>query len=292
MRPAKRIRFRLLDAVLIACALGVLVFVYYRVRITLHYRWNWKFLPTYLVKINPDTGRRVPNLLLKGFFTTIRLSVWSIALGSLLGLAAGLFQTGKSLFLRLFGRAYVELIRNIPPLVLVFLFYFFFSSQLLSAVKLDDALLRAGPGTLKVLAFLFAPAARLSSFISAVITLALYEGAYIAEIVRAGISSVPKGQGQAAYSLGLSGYQQMRKVILPQAGKTILPALAGQFISAIKDSAIVSVISIPDLTFQGMEIMASTYRIFEIWITILAMYFILTYACSLLTSRLEKRLKG
>lgn len=277
---------------LIACILGLLVFVVYRVRITLQYRWNWSFLPTYLTKINPDTGRRVPNLLLKGFFTTLRLSVWAIALGSVLGLAAGLFQTGKSLFLRLLGRAYVELIRNMPPLVLIFLFYFFVSSQILASLRIDDALLKTGPGAARALSFFFAPPARFSSFISAAVTLALYEGAYIAEIVRAGIQSVPAGQRQAAYSLGLSGSQQMTHVILPQAGKTILPALAGQFISAIKDSAIVSVISIPELTFQGLEIMASTYRIFEIWITILAMYFIMTYACSLLTAGLEKRLRG
>ncbi|MHB9099232.1 MAG: amino acid ABC transporter permease, partial [Syntrophales bacterium] len=133
----------------------------------------------------------------------------------------------------------------------------------------------------------FAPPTRLSGFFAGLATLVLYEAAYITEIVRAGIQSIEKGQWEAAHALGLSRWQQMRFVILPQALQRILPALAGQLISTIKDSAIVSVISIPELTFQGLELMSATYLTFEVWITITALYFLLTFTCSLGVRRLE-----
>jgi polar amino acid transport system permease protein len=128
---------------------------------------------------------------------------------------------------------------------------------------------------------------RFPRFLSAVITLALFEGAYIAEIVRAGIESVERGQWEAATALGMSRARAMRHVIMPQALQRMLPALAGQFISIIKDSTIVSVISIEELTFQGQQIMTTTYRGFEIWTTVLVMYFVLTFACSLAVRKLE-----
>ena len=126
-----------------------------------------------------------------------------------------------------------------------------------------------------------------SAFLSAIITLAIFEGAYITEIVRAGIESINKGQWEASYALGLSRYQQLRYIVLPQAVQKILLPLAGQFISTIKDSAIVSVISISELTFQGMELMSATYLTFEVWITIALMYLILAGSLSLLIGRLE-----
>jgi polar amino acid transport system permease protein len=124
-------------------------------------------------------------------------------------------------------------------------------------------------------------------FIAAVLTLALYEGAYITEIVRSGIQSIERGQWEAAYALGLSKLDQLRFVILPQAVRRVIPPLTGQFISTIKDSAIVSVISVPELTFQGMELMAATFMTFEIWITVTVLYFLLTFSCSLLARRVE-----
>jgi polar amino acid transport system permease protein len=135
---------------------------------------------------------------------------------------------------------------------------------------------------------LLAPPGRLTAFASAVFTLSIFEGAYIAEIVRAGVQSIEKGQREAAAALGLTRRQCMRYIILPQAIQRILPPLGGQFISTIKDSAIVSVISIQELTFRGMELMSATYLTFETWITITGLYFILTFGCSLIFGRLEK----
>jgi polar amino acid transport system permease protein len=127
----------------------------------------------------------------------------------------------------------------------------------------------------------------LSAFLSALMTLALFEGAYITEIVRAGIQSIEKDQWDASYALGMSRWQTIRHIILPQAVQRILPPLAGQFISTIKDSAIVSVISIQELTFQGMELMSSTYLTFEVWITITFLYLIMALIISLAIERFE-----
>jgi polar amino acid transport system permease protein len=196
-------------------------------------------------------------------------------------------RTSQGLFLRLVAGSYVELIRNLPPLVLVFIVYFFIGERMMALIGVEELFRSTSQDASQLLAFLFAPPARLSGFFAGLATLALYEAAYIAEIVRAGIQSIEKGQWEATHALGLSRRQQLRFVILPQAIRRILPALAGQLISTIKDSAIVSVISIPELTFQGLELMSATYLTFEVWITIAALYFLLTFGCSTGIKRLE-----
>ena len=207
-----------------------------------------------------------------------------------IGLISGLLRTSLHLFNRLLGGCYVSLLRNLPPLVLVLIFYFFVSDQLLPYLQVPALLVEAPLPLYKLLTICLAPADQLEAFIAAVITLALLEGAYIGEIVRAGINSIEKGQWEAARALGLRRWQLMRHVVLPQAFQRMIPPLAGQVISTIKDSAIVSVISIQELTFQGMELMASTYLTFEVWITVTLLYFLLTYGCSRFAGRLETRL--
>ena len=276
-----------MDVIIIGFVLLAGAYLIYRVKVGLHYKWNWSAVPQYLFRFDRESNRWIPNLLMQGLFTTIRLSVWGTILATFLGTIMGLCRASGSLFKRLLGWTYVELTRNIPPLVLVFIFYFFLSSQVIPILGLDELIASGSENTKAVLEFLFAPSSRFSAFISAMITLALFEGAYITEIVRAGVQSIERGQWEASYTLGLSKWQQIRYVILPQAVQRILPPLGGQFISAIKDSAIVSVISIQELTFQGMELMAATYLIFEIWITITVLYLILTLTLSLGVERLE-----
>jgi len=179
------------------------------------------------------------------------------------------------------------LIRNLPPLVLIFIFYFFVSDQFLPPLGLEQWARDSSESSQKVISFFFAPPPLLNPFISALITLSIFEGAYVTEIVRAGIQSIERGQWEASAALGFAKWQQMAYVILPQAVRRILPPLAGQFISTIKDSAIVSVISIQELTYQGMALMASTYLTFEVWITIAGMYLILTLLCSLALEQVE-----
>jgi len=156
---------------------------------------------------------------------------------------------------------YVEIIRGTPLLVQLFIAYFFFGT----VFNLDRVV--AGIGAL-----------------------ALFAGAYVAEIVRAGIVAIPRGQMEAARSLGMSLPQAMRDIILPQAFIRILPPLSGQFISLIKDSSLVSVIAITDLTKSGREIITSTFATFEIWLVVAAMYLIVTSVLSQFVFYLERRL--
>ncbi len=277
-----------MDFILVLLFLGAAVYAGYRIKSGINYKWNWALIPQYLFRIDPDSGIIVPNMLMKGLFATIKISLWSSLIALLIGIAAGLMRRAKGLYPRLLSGAYVELIRNTPPLVLVFIFYFFIGSQITTFLQLDRLIYSGSDTTKRILAFLFAPKEQFTQFFSAVLTMALYEGAYMTEIIRAGFQSVEKGQYEASYSLGFSAWSKYRYIILPQALKTILPALAGQFISTIKDSAIVSVISIQELTFQGMELMSSTYLTFEVWITITLLYFFLTFSCSMIAGKLEK----
>jgi polar amino acid transport system permease protein len=279
-----------LDLSIFLIVLAATIYLGYRIKVGLHYKWNWQVIPQYFYRYDPATGKWVANLLIHGLLTTLRLSVWGTVLAAILGIVMGLCRVSRSLFYRLIGRSYVEFIRNMPPLVLIFLFYYFFSSQIMQFLGLDDFILAQPVGIQRICEIFFAPAGMLSAFASAVVSLAIFEGAYIAEIVRAGIQSIDKGQWEASHALGLTKWQQMRYVIMPQALERILPPLAGQFISLIKDSSIVSVISIQELTFQGMELMAATYLTFEIWISITLMYLALTLTCSLAVQRLEVRL--
>ena len=266
-------------------------YLFYRIKVGLNYNWNWGILPQYLFRYDPGAERWVPNLLMQGFFTTVRLSIWGTVLASLIGLLMGLGRVSRSLFYRLVGRSYVEICPNLPPLVLIFIFYFFVSDQIMPALGGEDFVRNSAPATRALLALFLAPPDLIAPFLSALLTLAIFEGAYITEIVRAGIQSIERGQWEAGRALGMGRWQLMRYIILPQAIKRILPPLGGQFISTIKDSAIVSVISIQELTFQGMELMSATFMTFEVWITVTLLYLLLTLTCSLAVARLETHLR-
>ncbi|MDB5986294.1 MAG: amino acid transporter permease [Nevskia sp.] len=199
--------------------------------------------------------------LLIGLWLTLRISAVSLVFALILGVLAGLGRVSQNPAARDVSSFYVEVIRGTPLLVQLFIAYFF-----------------------------FAPTLHLSAFSAGVFGLSVFTGAYIAEIVRAGIQAVPKGQTEAAQSLGLSGLQNLRHVILPQAIKKILPPLAGQFINLIKDSSLVSVMALTDLTKAGREVVSSTFSPFEVWFTVALMYLILTGGLSLVVNRFEKRL--
>jgi len=287
----KKSKITAMDLVLGALIVATGIYLVHKVSMGLSYRWNWGAIPQYFFRYNAAAGRWVPNILVEGFLTTIRLSIWTTLCATLIGTVMGMFRVSRSLFKRLVGGTYVELIRNLPPLVLIFIFYFFVSGQILPVIGLEEFIRTRDRSTEALLTFFFARPSLFTAFISALITLSIFEGAYITEIVRSGIQSIEKGQWEAADSLGLSRWQRMRLIILPQAIQRILPPLAGQFISTIKDSAIVSVISIQELTFQGMELMSTTYFTFEIWITITVMYLMLTLSCSLGVARLENAIR-
>ncbi len=193
-----------------------------------------------------------------GVWVTVKLSLVAGVFAILLGTLAGLARLSPNPALRNLAVTYVELIRGTPLLVQIFIVYFFIGTVL-----------------------------NLDRFTAGVAALAVFTGAYVAEIVRAGISSIHKGQMEAGRSLGLTSAQTMRYVILPQAFKRVLPPLAGQFINLIKDSSLVSVISITDLTKAGREVVSSTFSPFEVWFTVALLYLVLTGTLSFLVRRLE-----
>ena len=283
----KRKKFSWVDGVLALFIAAFLAYVMVRLKMGLNYHWNWAAIPQYLFRYDEAGGGWTPNLLMHGLFTTIRLSIWSALLATIFGTVMGLCRVSPRLFRRLLGRTYVESVRNLPPLVLIFIFYFFLGDQIMTALGVDAFMESLPRASLSLLVFLFGPVSQIPAFLSAVITLAIFEGAYITEIIRAGIQSIEKGQWEASHALGLSRWQQLHHIILPQATRRILPPLAGQFISTVKDSAIVSIISIQELTFQGMELMSATYLTFEVWITITFLYFVLTFCLSMGVGRLE-----
>lgn len=289
--PRTRGRLTLLDGIVLATVSLLVFYVAYGIDTRVHYRWNWAAIPQYFLRYDARAGGWAPGLLLQGLLTTVRLSLWTSVLATLIGILVGLCRVSHSIFQQLLGGTFVGLVRNTPPLVLVFIFYYFLSDQILPLLNLDAVLNRQPPMIQDLVGWVAAPPMRINGFVSAVITLSVYEGAYIAEIVRAGIRAIDRGQWEASAALGFSRRQQMRHVILPQAVQRILPPMAGQFISTIKDSAIVSVISVQELTFQGMELMAATYLTFEIWITITLLYFLLTFGCSVLAARIEAAIR-
>jgi polar amino acid transport system permease protein len=287
---SRRRPFNSLDAVLLTLLIASAGFVVYRITMQLNYTWNWAVIPQFLFRYDQESGRWVANYLVQGLLTTLRLSLWGSVLALVLGLFMALARTGRVLYWRLVARSYIELMRNLPPLVIIFLFYFFLADQLIPLLGLDRLADAASPVRQWLLSVLFAPPEQLSAFLSALVTLAVFESAYVAEILRSGIESVGRSQWDGALALGLTRGQCLRHVILPQAVRRVLPPLAGQMISLIKDSAIVSVISIQELTYQGTQLMASTYLTIEVWLTIAALYFVLTFPCSLAVDRMERRL--
>ncbi|PLX71155.1 MAG: ABC transporter permease [Denitrovibrio sp.] len=201
--------------------------------------------------------------LLTGLLITLEISVYSIFFAIIIGVCTGLARISRNPFLKKLAIFYIELIRGTPLLVQIFIFYYFI-------------------GTIF----------NLGRMTAGVMALSVFTGAYIAEIVRAGIQSVHKGQMEAARSLGMSYTVAMLLVILPQAFRRTLPPMAGQFISLIKDSSLVSVISITDLTKSGREIVASTFSPFEVWFTVAALYLVLTSLLSYLVQLLEKKMSA
>ena len=198
--------------------------------------------------------------LTQGLWVTIWISFVSGFFGLLIGLITGLCRISKNPTLRGLAVLYIELIRGTPLLVQIFIFYFFIGTVL-----------------------------HLDRIVAGIGALSLFVGAYTAEIIRAGIQSIPKGQSEAARSLGMSAAETMIHIVLPQAFKRVLPPLAGQFISLIKDSSLVSVIAITDLTKSGREIITSSFATFEIWFTVALLYLVVTSVLSQLLFWLERR---
>jgi polar amino acid transport system permease protein len=201
-------------------------------------------------------------LLLQGAVVTIEITAIAVGIGFLLGLFVSICRLSGVKPIQFIAVSYVNIIRGTPMLVQIFLIYF---------------------------ALPMVIGHRIDPFFAAVAACSINSGAYVSEIFRAGIQSVDKGQMEAGRSLGLSWGQTMRFVILPQAFKHVIPPLGNEFISMTKETSLVSVIGFEELTRRGQLIIAKTYGSFEIWITVAAIYLVMTFAIARLVSYLEKR---
>lgn len=283
-------RLTWIDVVLLAVVAAAVAWVGLRVQGTLNYEWRWEIIPNYLLRFDGENGRWVANLLLQGLVTTVRITLYASILALPLGVIIGVGRTVKNLTVRMLARTYVELLRNIPPVVVIFIFFFFLSEQLIVAFNIEGWARGIAQGdSAGFWTFLFGDMRLFPSMISGVVVLAHFESAFVGEIVRAGIESVGRGQREAAGSLGLGRVDELRFVVLPQATRRVLPPLANQFISLVKDSSIISLISVQELTYKTVELVSSTRAIFEAWITTALLYFALCFCLSLLFRRLERQ---
>ncbi len=222
------------------------------------YFWQWFRVPQYFFTWEDGTFKA--GLLIKGLLMTLHITWISLILTYIIGLVTALLRLSDSFIGRILARFYLELIRNTPLLVQLFFIY-----------------------------FVIAPILGIDRFFAAVLALSLFEGAYASEIYRSGIVSLPKGQWEAAHSLGLSTFDTYRKIILPQAIQRVLPPLTSQAISLIKDSSLVSVIAVYELTMQANAIVADTCLTFEIYFAIAGVYLILTIILSQIVGYMERK---
>ena len=201
-------------------------------------------------------------LLLLGAGVTIKITAMSVALGVLIGLFVGIARICRVRPLRFLAAVYVDFFRGTPLLVQIFLFYF--AVPVITGQRIDP-------------------------YVAAVGSCGINSGAYVAEIVRAGIQSIDEGQMEAGRSLGMTWAQTMRYIIVPQAIKRVIPPLGNEFIALLKDSSLVSVIGFEELTRRGQLIIAKTYGSLEIWFSVAIIYLVMTLSISRLVAYLEKR---
>jgi len=200
-------------------------------------------------------------VLAKGFLVTVELSIMAIATSTVFGFLTGLILTSKSKGLKAPFKIYVEVFRGSPLLIQLFMIFFGFPYI----------------------------GIQISLFQTTILVFTLYGGAYIAEIIRSGIESIPKGQFEAAASMGLNYAQTMRTIILPQAMKVSLPPLMGFHIGLIKDTSIASVIGYMEVVKEGKAIINITAKPFDVYIVIALLYFVICYPLSRFVTSMEKR---
>lgn len=246
--------FTLLTLLILGGALGLLAFSFYR----LDYDWNFAFLKAYFW----DSVNHQPGLILQGLWITIKISGLSIFWGSLLGILIGLLMIGREPLARRFALIFVDIFRNTPVLVQLYVMY-----------------------------FIVGTAFELSPETAGVLTLSLFCSAYVAEIFRGAVLEFERGQLDAAKAMGLNPLQIATHIAAPQILRRMLPPLVGQFVSLVKDSSLVSVIAVSDLTKSALTIVSVSFMSFETWFVIAVIYCLVNYALSSYGRFLEKRLR-
>jgi polar amino acid transport system permease protein len=225
----------------------------------MNYQWQWDRVPEFIFFY--EDGEWFPAELMEGLVVTLQISAISAIATLAIALITALLRLSDSIIGRSIATLYIELIRNTPLLVQIYLLY-----------------------------FVFGPFLGLDRFTTAVLALALFQGAYTAEILRSGLINLPKGQFEACKTLGLSSFNSYRYVVLPQVVRKTLPSLTNELVSLVKNSSIVSVMAIFDLTTEGRNIVSDTAMPFEIWFTVAAIYLVITLSLSGLSAWLEHRM--
>lgn len=209
----------------------------------------------------PDPYLKILTFLPDGILVTFQVTVMAIICATLIGLLTGLGQISRNTLFNRIATVYVELIRGIPLLVQLFYIYFALGKFL-----------------------------NIQGMVAAVIAMAVCYGAYMGEIFRAGIQSIPKGQMEAAIALGMSRAQALRLIILPQTMRVILPAIGNEFIALLKDSSLVSVLAISDLLRRGREFASTTFLYFEAYTMVALIYLVFTLFLSRMVAIMEERM--
>ena len=225
---------------------------------TMGYNWQWYRIPQYFYQVTDD-GFQWGEIVI-GLLKTLSLSGTAFALAVALGLVVALLRLSGLIICTAAAIGFLELVRNIPLLVLLYLFY-----------------------------YVLGPIFGFNRYSASILCLAVYHSVLISEIFRAGINAVAKGQWEAATSIGMSKGQAYRYIILPQSVRFMLPPMTGEVVHMVKSSAIVSVIAVAELTTIGRNIISDTYMSFEIWFTIAAVYMAVTLILSFGVSLVEKR---
>ena len=248
--------WQILQAILV---FGIIAWLIYAGAAAMEYRWQWYRVGPFFYRI--VDGEFIAGPLIRGIIVTLQLAGVSSVLAILIGAFTAIGRMSNSIAGRSIATTYLEIIRNTPLLVQLFMFY-----------------------------FVLAPIFGIDRFWAGVLCLAAFEGSFAAEIIRGGIQAVDRGQYEAADATGLSKFDKYFCVILPQALPLILPPLTGLLISLIKHSAIVSVIAVAELTTEGLNLISDTYMAFEIWFIVAGMYLVLTTSLSVLVNILEVRM--
>ncbi|MFW5498644.1 MULTISPECIES: amino acid ABC transporter permease [unclassified Maridesulfovibrio] len=251
----------LFDSLLFCIISTFLCYLLYKGTESLGYNWQWFRVPGFFFSLNE--GEFIPGPLLEGLGVTLEITGLSFVLTFIIGLGTAIMRLSGSFTAKAIARIYLEIIRNTPLLIQLFFIY-----------------------------FVAAPIIGINGFWASVIALSLFEGAYASEIFRAGITSIDRGQWEAAFSLGGDKKFAYINVILPQAVPRIAPPLAGQAIALVKDSALVSTVAIYDLTMQGQSIISETFLTFEIWFTVAAIYLSITLLLSWVLDKTARKFKS
>ena len=215
--------------------------------------------------------------IIPGLSLTISATIQAFAFALVIALVVGIGQMSRNVVLRTMSRTYVEFVRGIPILPLIF------TVALILVPEVTDAI--NGP-----LERWFGWELKLSFMMRAIVTLSVIYGAYMAEIFRGGIQSIPPGQTEAGRSLGLSRHQTMRSVVLPQAMRDIIPPLGNDFIAILKDTSLLSVLGVLEITQRARQFSASTFKFREGYFVVGFVYLVLTLGLSVLLGLLEKRM--